>query len=335
MLLLVVCCRCYCYCSCFCSSYCCCCCSANTCFLFGCFGFVFACLCSVWLKLPNSAIFLQFQTFFPFSLPKPLSSKSFFCYPFCFSFLFFFSSFLFLLFLFLFFFFFFFFFFYYFLLLLFLLFLLLVLIIIILIFLIFSSSLPFPSFIFSLSLVLCQSLFKQFFLGLAQSFFLLLALMFVLFSSGFFSSCLKTKEVMSCNTRFYCLYESLLFTNVKRSSFLLSLLLAISLGPNPSLFSWFVFFCTFWRPPHLALNHPFFSLCFLLKKKRTCFPIKAGHFACFLSVSLGCSLALFHPPPLFTLSLSISVCLLSFFLPSFFKKKETQSQQNTRDRKTG
>ena len=41
-------------------------------FCSGCFAFVFACLCFVWLQIPQNAIFLQFRGFSPFSLPKPL-----------------------------------------------------------------------------------------------------------------------------------------------------------------------------------------------------------------------------------------------------------------------
>ena len=151
------CCSCYCYCSYF--SYCCCycCCSPNTCF-FVLVVLVLVVLVLFWLvcilfglRYPETPLSLQFQVFPPFSLPKPLSSKSFF--------------------------------------LLSLLFLLPLLFLLLIVFLLFSSyyvsssdlycscvsssssssssyfsssSLPFPSFIFSLSLVLCQSIFKHF-----------------------------------------------------------------------------------------------------------------------------------------------------------------------------
>ena len=66
-----------CYCSCFClcfayCSRCCCCRSPNTCFLFWLFAFGFACLCFVWLQIPQNAKFPAIsERLFPFSLPKP------------------------------------------------------------------------------------------------------------------------------------------------------------------------------------------------------------------------------------------------------------------------
>ena len=68
--------------------------------------------------------------------------------------------------------------------------------------------------IFSISLVLCQSLFKLF--GLAQSsFFFVFCCLFCFLLVFVLVVALKTKEVMSCDTWLYCIYSSLLFTNVK------------------------------------------------------------------------------------------------------------------------
>ena len=83
-------------------------------------------------------------------------------------------------------------------------------------------------------------------------------------------------------------------------------------------------------PPHLALNPPYFlfvffgflffffallSLFFLIGKK-TCFPPRKGHF-CLFSMFLFLSPLTFFGLPLFlSLSFSVSLFLLSFFLPS-------------------
>ena len=90
---------------------------------------------------------------------------------------------------------------------------------------------------------------------------------------------------------------------------------ATSLGPKPSLFFCFVFFCFFFGgfkgqvrwpkgPPHLALNPPylfllffvclFFWFCFwLFNTKKTLFFPRKGHFLFIFSVSLSFSLSLF------------------------------------------
>ena len=114
-----------------------------------------------------------------------------------------------------------------------------------------------PSFIFSLSIIFCQSLVKQFFVfGFAQWCFLLLVFYFwCLFCFLLvLLVVLKTKEVMSCNLRLLLFFLSLLFTNVRSLSVLLSVICcfcylwrATSLGPKPSLFILvcfcFLFFC--------------------------------------------------------------------------------------------
>ena len=123
---------------------------------------------------------------------------------------------------------------------------------------------------------------------------------------------------------------------------------ATSLGPKPSLFFCFCFFCCFlfvffggfkgqvrWPkgPPHLALNPPylfflffgfwFFSLlCFLclLIDKKPVFPPRKGHFLFIFNVSPSFSLNLFWPPP-FSVSLSLSLCcsfLFTFLLVFLF-----------------
>ena len=86
---------------------------------------------------------------------------------------------------------------------------------------------------------------------------------------------------------------------------------ATSLGPKPSLFSFFFLVFVFF------LCFAFFV--FLIDKK-TCFPPRKGHFLLIFNVSLSFSLNLFWPPP-FSVSLSLSLCcsfLFSFLLVFLF-----------------
>ena len=85
---------------------------------------------------------------------------------------------------------------------------------------------------------------------------------------------------------------------------------ATSLGPKPSLFSFFFVFCFFF----FALLSLFFN------RQKTCFPPRKGHFLLIFNVSLSFSLNLFWPPP-FSVSLSLSLCcsfLFSFLLVFLF-----------------
>ena len=106
---------------------------------------------------------------------------------------------------------------------------------------------------------------------------------------------------------------------------------ATSLGPEPSLFYLFLFFCfpffvfLFFLPPHLALNPPYFIcfclffvfVCFLVfapARKKLVSPLKRACL-CIFSVSPFVSLL-----PCFTfsfLSLSLSLCLLFLFFSCF------------------
>ena len=136
----------------------------------GCFVSVFACLCFVWLKMPKNAISLQFQSFFKhFLLPKASFFKNL-IFDMCFS------------------------------LSLFFLFLLFTLIFFSCLFFLSSLSLPFSSFILSLTLVLCQSLLKQFFFLVLVNVISSLALSFwcFLFASGLTSCCCSFEKPSLC-----------------------------------------------------------------------------------------------------------------------------------------
>ena len=84
---------------------------------------------------------------------------------------------------------------------------------------------------------------------------------------------------------------------------------ATSLGPKPSLFIFFCFFC-FVFVFFLCL----FLICFKIGKP--CFPPKKGNFCLFICVSLCFSLAVFGPPPFFPF-LFLCLSLVILFLPSF------------------
>ena len=120
---------------------------------------------------------------------------------------------------------------------------------------------------------------------------------------------------------------------------------ATSLGPKPFLILLFVFvvfcfcfFCLFFfggfkgqvrwpkGPPHLALNPPYlflyFCFCFffvpflsLLLIEKPCFPPKKAFFVYFLCFSFFLPQP-FLTSPFFCFSFSVSLLLLSFFLPS-------------------
>ena len=81
---------------------------------------------------------------------------------------------------------------------------------------------------------------------------------------------------------------------------------ATSLGPKPSLFSFFFLVFVFF----FALFSLFFN------RQKTCFPPRKGHFLLIFNVSLSFSLNLFWPPPFFCFSFSVSLLFFSFFLPS-------------------
>ena len=84
-----------------------------------------------------------------------------------------------------------------------------------------------------------------------------------------------------------------------------------------------------WRkgPPHLALSPPYFLgfFClvfffFVLFRRESVFPLKTGIFVCFswcLPLFPPCFFSL--PPFSLSLSLSLSCCFLSSFLPYFFR----------------
>ena len=85
---------------------------------------------------------------------------------------------------------------------------------------------------------------------------------------------------------------------------------ATSLGPKPSNFIYFLFFC--------FVFVPFLSL--LCNTKKPCVPPRKGHFCLFLSVSLCSSLAFFGLPlfQFFFLCLSLLLVLFPSFLSFFF-----------------
>ena len=257
------------------------------------FCFVFASLCFAWLKVLQNVISLQFQSFFPFYLPKPLSSKSSFliCFlcpsssgssyvlPKCILLI---------------------------LLLLILLLLLLIRLILLCLLLLLLLLSPWSSSIISLTLLICQSLLKEVLLfGLGQSFICLLSLSFWCL----FCLLLALLVVVLLKSKFLCLvvvnFCIFCFCYFLRVCFVFVFFClgsgqvarrATSLGAKPSLFvmCWLFLFSVLFSKENKGVPPP------PPKKNRT-----------FLLV---CSLSTLVSPPFDSLSLCL---LFLFLLPSF------------------